>query len=199
MVVATTEDQLEQYLNVAVPLALRINADATLRQRYRSDSSSVLLEAGLGPPPGSDGVPQPFRATWEAMTPQQRSEGFANRDAFALAEGDQGHGFQAFWWGFHFGLSTADLVTFIQEVVAAIAAGAVALSIFAAAVGRLLGQLTWAAMCANPPVAAALVVYLVGEAVAIGVVAGTCKCAGIWLSMSWATPGVFVPTCWDNT
>jgi hypothetical protein len=82
---------------------------------------------------------------------------------------------RAFWWGFHVEISHQDLAAFLST--------AAPINMIAAAIGPVTGPAA--------PFVALVAGFIAG---ALELLRGLDRGRGVYVSMSWFAPGVFVPT-----
>lgn len=98
----------------------------------------------------------------------------ASRSALAAARG--GTVARAFWWGFHIQISHEDLMSFLSA---------------ADPINALIGAIGGGIPSPAAPFIALAAAFVAG---ALGILRGVDKGRGVYVSMSWFAPGIFIPT-----
>lgn len=83
---------------------------------------------------------------------------------------------RAFWWGFHIQISHEDLQTFVNA---------------AEPINALIGAIGGGVPSPAAPFIALAAAFVGG---ALGIIRGLDRGSGVYVSMSWFAPGIFVPT-----
>ncbi|PRP95353.1 hypothetical protein ENSA5_40090 [Enhygromyxa salina] len=184
----------------------RAQTDEDFRQLVLDDLPAALEQVGL-PLPDRRAVRESLVAAGlsdeelakfdeasldDAATAMRMRPQFAVQDGDVTAQSDNFYrgvsGFvpAAHWWGFH--------VPFAFDDIADIFKLAQAINSLVATLGGVIAK---AAPPIKPFVLAILLYITVQVAVVTGVSAGCQRSGakGTWVSMAWAAPGIFVPTC----
>jgi hypothetical protein len=148
---------------------------------------AALREQNVAADTDADVLAASARAMAHAAQPASAEGGASTATAGdQFYRGVPGYHAEAFWWGFHIPFSKADADDLVKTLVK-LDVALVALTAAIAMIPKVNVVVV--------PFLAALVVYLFAEIIVIAAVNASCGGPGIWISMAWLAPGVFVPTC----